>query len=55
MPVTTDRNVLKNDMVNRLYKPSMLRIKADYNVVKRELRNALLVEFVEHSSRVDEE
>ena len=55
LTVTTDRNVLKNDMVNRLYKPSMLRIKADYNVVKRELRNALLVEFVEHSSRVDEE
>ena len=55
MPVTTDRNVLKNDMVNRLYKPSMLRIKADYNVVTRDLRNARLVEFVEYAPRVDED
>jgi hypothetical protein len=53
--VTTERDVLRNDTVNRLYKLAMLRIKAEYNVLTRELRNARLVEFVEHASVVDEE
>lgn len=55
LKVTTERAVLKNDTVNRLYKVSMLRIKADYNVATRELRNARLVEFVEYAPRVDED
>ena len=41
--------------MNRLYKLAMLRIKAEYNVLTRELRNARLAEFVEHASTVDEE
>jgi hypothetical protein len=55
LKVTTERDVLRNDTVNRLYKLAMLRIKAEYNVLTRELRNAKLVEFVEHASTVDEE
>jgi hypothetical protein len=55
LKVTTERDVLRNDTVNRLYKLAMLRIKAEYNVLTRELRNARLVEFVEHTSTVDEE
>lgn len=55
LTVTTERDVLRNDTVNRLYKLAMLRIKAEYNVETRELRNARLVEFVEHASTVDEE
>lgn len=55
LKVTTERDVLRNDTVNRLYKLAMLRIKAEYNVLTRELRNARLVEFVEHASTVDED
>ncbi len=55
LKVTTDRDVLRDDTVNRLYKLAMLRIKADYNVLTRDLRNARLVEFVEYAPQVDEE
>ena len=55
LKVTAERNVLKDDMVNRLYKVAMLRIKAEYNVLTRDLRNAQLVEFVEYTSKVDED
>lgn len=55
LKVTTERDVLRDDSVNRLYKLAMLRIKAEYNVLTRELRNAKLVAFVEHASTVDEE
>ena len=55
LKITTERDILRNDTVNRLYKLAMLRIKAEYNVLTGELRNARLVEFVEHASAVDEE
>ena len=55
LKVTTERDVLRDDTVNRLYKLAMLRIKAEYNVLTRELRNARLVEFVEHTTVVDED
>ena len=55
LKVTTDRDVLRDDTVNRLYKLAMLRIKAEYNVLTRDLRNARLVEFVEYAPQVDEE
>lgn len=55
LKVTTERDVLRNDTVNRLYKVAMLRVKAEYNVLTRELRKAQLVEFVEHASTVDED
>lgn len=54
LKVDTDRAVLRDDKVNRLYKPAMVRITADYNVATREYRDARLVEFVEHETRIDE-
>ena len=53
-PVDTDRAVLRDDKANRLYKPAMVRITAEYNVVTREYRAARLIEFVEHDPRWDE-
>lgn len=52
--VTAERDVLRDDTVNRLYKPAMLRIRAEYNVLTHELRHARLMEFVEYAPRVDE-
>jgi hypothetical protein len=54
LKVETDRHVLRDDKLNRLYKPAMVRITAEYNVVTREYRHARLIEFVEHESRFDE-
>lgn len=51
--VGTERDVLRNDTINRLYKPAMLRIQAQYNVLTRELRDARLVEFVQYEPRFD--
>lgn len=53
--VTAERDVLRDDTVNRLYKLAMLRIKAEYNVLTRELRNARLIEFVEYAPSVDDD
>ncbi len=55
LKVTAERDVLRDDKQNRLYKVAMLRIKAEYNVLTRDLRNARLVEFVEYAPQVDEE
>lgn len=54
LTVDTDRSFLREDKINRLYKPAMVRIRAEYNVVTREYRGAQLLEFVEHDSRFDE-
>lgn len=54
LSVATERKVLKEDSLNRLYKPAMLRIRARYNVLTRELRDAQLIEFVEYAPRFDE-
>ena len=53
--VGTERDVLRDDTSNRLYKPAMLRIRAQYNVLTRELKDARLVEFVDYSPRFSEE
>ena len=55
LKVTAERDVLRDDTVNRLYKLAMLRIKAEYNVLTRDLRNARLIEFVEYAPKVDED
>lgn len=55
LTVTTDKDLLRNEKVNRLYKMAMLRIKAELNVLTQELRNARLLEFVEYDQRVDED
>ena len=52
LKVTADRQVLRDDSVNRLYKQTMLRIRAEFNVLTRELRNATLVEY---APKVDED
>jgi hypothetical protein len=52
--VETDKELLRTDKINRLYKTAMLRIKAEYNVKTRELRNARLLGFVEYATDVDE-
>ncbi len=54
LSVAAERKVLKEDTRNRLYKPAMLRIRARYNVLTRELRDAQLIEFVEYAPRFDE-
>lgn len=52
--VETEREVLRSDKSNRLYKPAMVRISAEYNVATREYRQARLIEFVEHDDKLDE-
>lgn len=54
IPVGAERDVLSADKINRLYKPAMIRIAAEYNVVTREYRSARLIEFVEHDSKPNE-
>jgi hypothetical protein len=53
LAVATERKVLREDSQNRLYKQAMLRIRARYNVLTRELRDARLIEFVEYEPRFD--
>ena len=52
--VDADRDVLRSDRTNRLFKPAMARISAEYNVVTRDYRNARLIEFIAYESKVDE-
>lgn len=54
LTVSTERKVLRDDTQNRLYKPAMLRIRAKYNVLTRELKDAELIEFVEYAPQFDE-
>jgi hypothetical protein len=54
LKVTAEKELLRSDKVNRLYKLAVLRVRAEYNVLTRELRNARLVEFVEYAPRLDE-
>jgi len=54
LKVVTEKDLLREDKVNRLYKTAMLRIKAEYNVLTRELRNARLLEFMEYANQVNE-
>ena len=55
LTVSTERKVLHDDTQNRLYKQVMLRIRAKYNVLTRELKDAELIEFVEYAPRFDAE
>jgi len=52
--VESDRQVFKDDKLNRLYKIAMVRITAEYNVVTREYRNARLLAFEEYQQTLDE-
>lgn len=55
LTVAAPRELLAAEERNRLYKPAMLRIRAQYNVLTQELRNAELIEFVEYAPRFDAE
>ncbi len=52
--VEATRSTIASDTVNRLYKPAMVRIAADYNVLTRAYRNAKLIEFVDYDNKIDE-
>lgn len=52
--VESNKDVFRNDKVNRLYKQAMARISAEYNVVTRKYRNARLLAFEEHQHEPDE-
>lgn len=54
LKVVTDKEFLRDEKSNRLYKTAMLRIKAEYNIHTRQLRNAHLLEFVEHATDINE-
>lgn len=54
LPVEAEREVLRDDRVNRLYKVAMARVRAEYNVVTRKYRNARLLGFEEHQPALDE-
>lgn len=54
LKVTTERSVLRDETVNRLYKLAVLRISARYNFLTKQLRDARLIEFVEYAPAFDE-
>ncbi len=54
LTVEAPREVFRDEKTNRLYKPAMVRITAEYNVSTGAYRNARLIEFVEHDKRIDE-
>jgi hypothetical protein len=51
--VEAPRDVIRAEKVNRLYKPAMVRIRAEYNVQTREYRNAQLIEFADYDNKLD--
>ena len=53
--VDTDKAMIRDDKINRLYKTTMVRISAEYNVATRQHRNARLIEFVDYAPRFDEQ
>jgi hypothetical protein len=55
LTVGTNRELLRSDKTNRLYKPALLRVRARYNVLTQELRDAELIEFVEYAPKFDEQ
>ena len=54
LKITTQQQVLRHEQANRLYKQATLRVRAQYNVLTKELRDARLVEFVEYAPSFDE-
>ncbi len=52
--VSAKKNILRDDDVNRVYKAATLRVKAQFNVVTHELKDAMLIEFVDYKPEFDE-
>lgn len=55
LKVVTDRELLRDDKHNRLYKNAVLRVRAEYNIHTGDLRDARLIGFVEYSQDIDED
>jgi hypothetical protein len=51
LKIDADKLLLAREESNRLYKSALLRIRARYNLVTREYRDASLIEFVEYAPR----
>ena len=54
LQVDATREQLREDRINRLFKPAMVRFRAEFNVVSNEYRDAQLIEFAEYEPRFDE-
>jgi hypothetical protein len=54
LTVNASKELLAKEYRNRLYRTAMLRIRAEFHVRTWQYREAELLEFVEHDSRVDE-
>ncbi len=52
--VATSKSILRDETINRLYKPSTVRFRADFNIITHEYRNAVLIEFIDYSPIFDE-
>ena len=53
LTVQATKEVIQKDKVNRLYKPAMVRISANFNVLTHEYKDAKLIEFVEYDNKPD--
>ena len=53
LTVNASKELLAREPRNRLYKPALLRIRAEFNLRSQQYRDATLLEFVEHDVRVD--
>lgn len=51
LQVAADKTGLEQLEKNLLYKSAMLRVRASYNVVTREYRNAVLIDFINYEPR----
>lgn len=54
LKITTQLQVLRDDHANRLYKQATMRVRAQYNIRTKRLRQARLVEFVDYAPSFDE-
>ncbi len=55
LTVQATKDVIQKDKFNRLYKPAMVRIRAKFNVLTHEYKDAQLIEFVEYDNKPDME
>ena len=54
LQVDATRKQLREDRINRLFKPAMVRFRAEFNVVSGEYRDAELIEFSDYEPHFDE-
>lgn len=55
LQVDATREQLREDRINRLFKPAMVRFRAEFNVSSGEYRDAQLIAFAEYEPRFDAE